>query len=169
MVGSIFTLLFRASSKFRLIYCFFSCKIMGFFIEKVHILRITHFSETTKDRNLIFGMGGDANVKLCIQHFLMVEIPTPKPYIFMIRVNRKIKCPKSWDHPHLLPEVFWRITHISETILSILTKLNVPWVINPLPKLFFSFLLIYKTRPNDFDLQLSCCISDAFSIFLFLA
>ena len=43
---------------------------MGFFlIEKVHILRITHFSETTKDRNLIFGLGGDANVKLCIQHF----------------------------------------------------------------------------------------------------
>ena len=34
------------------------------------ILRITHFSETTKDRNLIFGMVGDANVKLCIQHFL---------------------------------------------------------------------------------------------------
>jgi hypothetical protein len=31
-------------------------------------LRITHFSETTKDRNLIFGMGGDANEKLCIQH-----------------------------------------------------------------------------------------------------
>jgi hypothetical protein len=43
---------------------------MFFFIEKVHILRITHFSETTKDRSLIFGMGGDANVKLCIQHFL---------------------------------------------------------------------------------------------------
>jgi hypothetical protein len=32
---------------------------MIFFIEKVHILRITHFSETTKDRNLIFGIGGD--------------------------------------------------------------------------------------------------------------
>ena len=30
-------------------------------------------------------------------NFLMVEIPTPKPYIFMIRVNRQIKCPKSWD------------------------------------------------------------------------
>jgi hypothetical protein len=31
---------------------------MGFFlIEKVHILRITHFSEITKDRNLIFGLG----------------------------------------------------------------------------------------------------------------
>jgi hypothetical protein len=29
-------------------------------------LRITHFSETTKDRNLIFGMDGDANVKLFI-------------------------------------------------------------------------------------------------------
>jgi hypothetical protein len=24
----------------------------------------------------------------------MVEIPTPKPYIFMIRVNKQIKCPK---------------------------------------------------------------------------
>jgi hypothetical protein len=36
---------------------------MFFFIEKVHILRITHFSETTKDRNLIFDMSGDANVK----------------------------------------------------------------------------------------------------------
>ena len=51
---------------------------MGFFIEKVHILRITHFSETTKDRNLIFVMGGDANVKLCIQHFLFPGLgPTP--------------------------------------------------------------------------------------------
>ena len=34
--------------------------------------------------------------------------------------------------------------------------------------LFFSFLLIYKTRPNDFDLQLGCCISDAFSILMIL-
>jgi hypothetical protein len=37
---------------------------------KSAIALITHFSETTKDRNLLFGMGGDANVKLCIQHFL---------------------------------------------------------------------------------------------------
>jgi hypothetical protein len=29
-------------------------------------------------------------------NFLMVEIPSPKPYIFMIRVNRQMKCPKSW-------------------------------------------------------------------------
>ena len=34
--------------------------------------------------------------------------------------------------------------------------------------LFFSFLLTYKTRRNDFDLQLCCCISDALSIFLHL-
>ena len=59
MVGSIITLLFRASSEFRLIYCFFLVK-SWFFIEKVHILKITHFSETTKDRNLIFGMSVDA-------------------------------------------------------------------------------------------------------------
>jgi hypothetical protein len=73
VVGSIITLLFIASSKFRLIYCFFlvqSC----FFIEKVHILRITHFSETTKDRNLIFGMGGDANVKLCMHLICLVTL-----------------------------------------------------------------------------------------------
>ena len=25
-------------------------------------------------------------------NFLMVEIPTPKPYIFMIRVTRQIEC-----------------------------------------------------------------------------
>ena len=40
LVGSIITLLFRASSKFRLIYCFFLVKSCFFFIEKVHILRI---------------------------------------------------------------------------------------------------------------------------------
>jgi hypothetical protein len=57
---------------------------MGFFfIEKVHILRITNYSETTKDRNLIFGMGGDVNVKLCIQHLLSPGlIPTPLGNLF---------------------------------------------------------------------------------------
>jgi hypothetical protein len=71
-------------------------------------LRITHFSEITKDRNLIFGMGGDANMKLCIQQFFIPGAqphptgesvlkkcdrdPHPKPYIFMIRVTRQIKC-----------------------------------------------------------------------------
>jgi hypothetical protein len=44
----------------------------------------THFSETTKDRN-----------PLPEVNLLMVEIPTPNPYIFMIRVDRQIKCPKS--------------------------------------------------------------------------
>jgi hypothetical protein len=49
-----------------------------FLIEKVHILRITHFSKTTKDRNLIFGLGGDANVKLCIQHFYPLGSASPR-------------------------------------------------------------------------------------------
>ena len=40
-------------------------------------MRITHFSEITKDRYLIFGMGGDANVKLCIQHFFPGAQPHP--------------------------------------------------------------------------------------------
>jgi hypothetical protein len=43
----------------------------------------------------------DATGELLIPHplpevnFIMVEIPTPKPYIFMIRVNRQIKCPNN--------------------------------------------------------------------------
>jgi hypothetical protein len=41
-------------------------------------------------------------------NFLMVEIPTPKPYIFMIRVTRQIKCLIAQALgviPHPLPEV----------------------------------------------------------------
>jgi hypothetical protein len=57
-------------------------------------------------------------------NFLMVEIPSPKPYIFMISVNRQMKCPKSWG------------------LRS-----------SPSPTGSF-FIAEYKTRPNDFDLQL---------------
>ena len=112
-------------------------------------------------------------------------------------------------HPHPLPKVFLRITHISETILSILTKLcpNVPCMIlfqsyvryvwgpkkGPRGGLKWLIILIFKNLlvnqqcqkidtwhitlinlensnpvwPNDFDWQLGCCISDAFSIFLY--
>ena len=41
-------------------------------------------------------------------NFLMVEIPTPKPYIFMIRVTRQIKyliAQAPGVIPHPLPEV----------------------------------------------------------------
>jgi hypothetical protein len=41
-------------------------------------------------------------------NFLLVEIPTPKPYIFMIRVTRQIKCLIAQAPgviPHPLPEV----------------------------------------------------------------
>jgi type VI protein secretion system component VasA len=59
------------------------------FSYQVHILRITHFCETTKDRNLIFGMGGDANVKLCIQHFLSQGLsPTPLVNLFKKMATR---------------------------------------------------------------------------------
>ena len=53
--------------------------------------------------------------------------------------------------PHPLPEMNFIMVEIPTS--------------KPYIHLFFSFLLIYKTRPNDFDLQLDCCISDAFSIF----
>jgi hypothetical protein len=41
------------------------------------------------------GGGGGGGHTLPEVNFLMVEIPTLKPYIFMIRVNRQIKCAKS--------------------------------------------------------------------------
>ena len=48
-------------------------------------------------------------------NFLMVEIPTPKPYIFMTRVTRQIKCllaqaPEVILHP--LPEVNFLMVEI---------------------------------------------------------
>jgi hypothetical protein len=57
-------------------------------------------------------------------NFLMVEVTYPKPYILIIRVNRQMKCPKSWG--------------LSSS---------------PSPTGSF-FIAKYKTRPNDFDLQL---------------
>ena len=99
---------------------------MGFFYWK----SISHFSETTKDRNLIFEMGGDANVKLCIQHFYprgsasprwkicfkkCDRDPHPKPYIFMIRVTRQIKyliARAPGGHTPPLPEVNFLMVEI---------------------------------------------------------
>ena len=48
-------------------------------------------------------------------NILMVEIPTPKPYIFMIRVNRQIKCliaQVAGVIPHPLPEVNFLMVEI---------------------------------------------------------
>ena len=89
-------------------------------------------------------------------NFSMVEIPNPKPYIFMIRVNRQIKCPTSWDpgsSPSTTGSFFLRITHISETILSILTKLcpNVPWV-----NLFQSYSLVSYLFIKQDQMILTC-------------
>ena len=88
---------------------------------------------TRQIKCLISQAPGDHTPPLSEVNFIMVEIPTPKPYIFMIRVNKQIKCPKNWD-PGSSPSPTWsflRIKHISETILSILTKFcpNVPWMI----------------------------------------
>jgi hypothetical protein len=42
-----------------------------------------------------FTSGGVIPHPLPEVNFVMVEIPSPKPYIFMIRVNRQMKYPKS--------------------------------------------------------------------------
>ena len=79
-------------------------------------------------------------------NFLKVEIPTPRPYIFIISVTRQIKCLIAQElgaHIPPLPEVNFLMDEI------------------PTPKPYIFMI----TRPNDFDLQLGCCISDTFSIF----
>jgi hypothetical protein len=48
-----------------------------------------------KVRNFIIISQGVIPHPLPEVNFIMVEIPTSKPYIFMIRVNRQIKCLKS--------------------------------------------------------------------------
>jgi hypothetical protein len=48
-------------------------------------------------------------------NFIMVEIPTLKPYIFMIRVTKQIKCIIAQAHgviPHPLPKVNFIIVEI---------------------------------------------------------
>ena len=48
-------------------------------------------------------------------NFLMVEIPTPNPYIFIIRVTRQIKCLVAQDPgviPHPLPEMNFLMVEI---------------------------------------------------------
>jgi hypothetical protein len=45
---------------------------------------------------------GDEPPPLPEVNFLMVEIPTPKPYIFMIRVTRQVKCLIAQD-PGVIP------------------------------------------------------------------
>jgi hypothetical protein len=86
----------------------------------------------------------------------------------MIRVNRQIKCPKSWgpgSSPSPTGSFYENYIYLWNHFVNFNQTLPKCSLGDPLPKLFFSFLLIYKTRPNDFDLKLVCCISDAFSIF----
>ena len=60
-------------------------------------------------------MPGGHTPPLSEVNFLMTEIPTPKPYIFMIRVTRKIKCLIAHAPgviPHPLPEVTFLMVEI---------------------------------------------------------
>jgi hypothetical protein len=61
-------------------------------------LRITHFSETTEDINLIFSMGGDANVKLCNQYFF---IPGAQPHPAVESVLKNVTEIPTLNHIYL--------------------------------------------------------------------
>jgi hypothetical protein len=47
---------------------------------------------TRQIKCLVAQASGDHTHPISEVNFLMVEIPTPKPYIFMIRVTMQIKC-----------------------------------------------------------------------------
>jgi hypothetical protein len=84
-------------------------------------------------------------------NFIMVEIPTPKPYIFMIRVNRQIKCLKSWDpgsSPSLTGSFFENYTYLWNHFVNFnQTKLPKCSLGDPLPKLC-SVCLGFKEGPK---------------------
>jgi hypothetical protein len=64
---------------------------------------------------LHIGISTQTNPPLPEVNILMVEIPPPKPYIFMIRVNRQIKCLIAQVPgviPHPLPEVNFLMVEI---------------------------------------------------------
>ena len=59
--------------------------------------------------------GGVIPLPLHEVNFLMVEVPTPKPYIFMIRMTRQIKCLIAQVPgviPHPLPELNFLMVEI---------------------------------------------------------
>jgi hypothetical protein len=88
-------------------------------------------------------------------NFLMVEIPTPKPYIFMIRVNRQIKCPKSWDlgsSPSPTRIFFENYTHLWNHFANFNQTLpKCSWVI-----LFQSYSLVSYLFIKQYQMILTC-------------
>ena len=111
------------------------------------------------------GPGGGHTPPLPEVNFLMVEIPTPKPYIFMIRVTRQIKCliaQAPGVMPHPLPEVNFLMVEIPSPkpyifMIRVNRQIKCPNSCGPRSSpspLEVFFIAEYKTRPNDFDLQL---------------
>ena len=146
MVGSIITLLYRASSKFRLIYCFFLVK-SWFFIEKVQ--------DVGKLGCRI------AQVPLFLwNHFVNFNQALPKcslgdPFQSYVRY---VWDPKNGPRGGLK----WLIILIFKNLLIVNQQCQ---KIDTWHKTLINLENRNLVWPNDFDLQLGCCISDAFSIF----
>ena len=71
-------------------------------------------------------------------NFLMVEIPVLKPYIFMIRVNRQIKCSKSCgagSSPSSTGSFFENYTYLWNHFVNFNQTLPKCSLHDPLPKL----------------------------------
>ena len=81
-------------------------------------------------------------------NFIMVEIPTPNHIYLWSRWIDKLNAPRveARGHPHPLPEVILRITHLWNHFVNFNQTLPKCSLGDSLPKLFFSFLLICKAR-----------------------
>ena len=105
-------------------------------------------------------------------NFLMVEIPTPKPYIFMIRVTRQIKCLIAQAPgviPHPLPEVNFLMVEIPTLKLYIYSLVSYLFikqdqrimtcnsaVASLMLSQFFYYALFFFIDIDDFKFQSHC-------------
>jgi hypothetical protein len=121
-----------------------------FFIENVHILRIIFVNAIAL---LVFGRSTWFRVGISVTFF---KTDSPVGWGWALGITN-VECTTSHWHPKLCPNVPW----------VILFQTYVQYVWGPIHHtcmtcLFFSFLLIYKTRPMDFDLQLDCYWQNGF-------
>jgi hypothetical protein len=134
------------------------------------------------DHKYIWFRGGDLNHPGVIPqplpevNFLMVEIPSPKPYIFMIRVTRQIKCliaqaPGGHTLPPNWSDLF-KYRFLSGVGLS--PRVKKCWMHNftlaspPIPNIkFLSFVVSEKPSPKPYIFmirvtrQIKCLIAQA--------
>jgi hypothetical protein len=101
--------------------------------------------ETRQIKCLIAQAPGGHTPPLPEVNFIMVEIPTRKPYISMIKVNRQIKCPKSWgpgSSPSTTGSFFENYTYLWNHFVNFNQTLPKCSLGDPFPKLCFCLVTL---------------------------